>query len=241
MYQSLVQPVFRSIIDFFVKRKFTGLLATMLVLNLIRMATVDDFEDRFVLDILGAALLLAATLSLCIEKRSRTIALFLGIPSIILSLARNLFTGPTEHIILIAGRGVSFVFVAFLIAVILRTLMTQSEVSRDSIAGAFCGYVLIGVMFAEAYSLLEDAVPNSFQLNAQSTKSFNDPFQRWMMLEYYSFTTLTTLGIGDVLPVSSVARGLTIWEVTCGQFYLAVLVAGLVNLRGARDSTEVDV
>ena len=214
MYQSLVQPVFRSIIDFFVKRKFTGLLATMLVLNLIRMATVDDFEDRFVLDILGAALLLAATLSLCIEKRSRTIALFLGIPSII---------------------------VAFLIAVILRTLMTQSEVSRDSIAGAFCGYVLIGVMFAEAYSLLEDAVPNSFQLNAQSTKSFNDPFQRWMMLEYYSFTTLTTLGIGDVLPVSSVARGLTIWEVTCGQFYLAVLVAGLVNLRGARDSTEVDV
>jgi hypothetical protein len=58
------------------------------------MATVDDFEDRFILDLLGAGLLIAATLSVRIEKRSRTIALVLGIPAIMLSLTRNLFS---EH------------------------------------------------------------------------------------------------------------------------------------------------
>jgi voltage-gated potassium channel len=57
---------------------------------------------------------------------------------------------------------------------------------------------------------------------------------------YDSFATLTTLGFGDVLPVSPVARGLTIWGVILGQFYLAVLVAGLVNLRAARDFSTAE-
>jgi voltage-gated potassium channel len=58
------------------------------------------------------------------------------------------------------------------------------------------------------------------------------------MLEYFSFTTLTTLGFGDVVPETPTARFLAIWEVTCGQFYLAVLVAGLVNLRGSQEMVD---
>jgi hypothetical protein len=226
------------VLAFFAKRKFTALLAIIMSLNFLRMATVDDFADRFILDLLGAGLLIAATLSLCVEKRSRTIALTLGIPAIVLSLIRNAFSERVAQWILIGGRSSSVVFLGFIIAVTLRTLMTRPE--EDSIAGAFCGYILIGVMFAEVFCLLEVLVPHSFQAGTGNMLNLDDSFQRQVMLEYFSFTTLTTLGFGDVVPVSPLARGLTIWEVVCGQFYLAVLVAGLINLRAARDTSVAD-
>jgi hypothetical protein len=46
---------------------------------------------------------------------------------------------------------------------------------------------------------------------------------------------LTTVGFGDVTPAVPLTQGLAVWEAICGQFYLAVLVAGLVNLRGSRN------
>lgn len=213
--------------------KFTALLTVMLSLNSARLVMVDDFADRFILDAIGATLLFAATLSLCVEKKSRAIALLLGIPAILLSLVRNLVSVHVEQLIQITGRGWNVVFIAFIIVMILQTLMTQAEVTRDSIAGAFCGYILIGVMFAEVYCLLEALVPNSYQISSSAVRFPADSFQLWLMLEYFSFTTLTTLGFGDVIPLTPAARGLAIWEVICGQFYLAVLVAGLVNLRGS--------
>lgn len=228
----------KSLMGFLSKRKFTVWLVVILSLNAVRMATVDDFEDRFILDILGAGLLISATLSLCVEQRSRVIAITLGIPAILLSLLRSVAAERMERLILIGGRVTSAIFLVFIVFIILRTLLTRPE--EDSIAGAFVGYLLIGVMFAEVDCLLELLVPNSFQASDASHQGFEDPFQRWLMLEYFSFTTLTTLGFGDVVPVSPMARGLTIWEVICGQFYLAVLVAGLINLRSAGDTASGD-
>ena len=223
----------QSMLVFLWNHKFTALLTTMLSLNSARLVMVDDIADRFILDGLGAGLFFAATLSLCVEKKSRMVALLLGIPASLLYVIRNLCSADVEHLIQLTGRGWNVVFIAFIIVMILQTLMTQAEVTRDSIAGAFCGYILIGVMFAEVYCLLESIVPNSYQINSSAVRIPADSFQLWLMLEYFSFTTLTTLGFGDVIPLTPAARGLAIWEVICGQFYLAVLVAGLVNLRGS--------
>jgi hypothetical protein len=229
-----------SVIQYLKHRKFLVLLSVMLFLNALRMVTVEDISDRYIVDVLGASLIFAATLSLCVEKRSRFIALILGIPSIVLMLLKNLLVGHLEYLIQMASSAISLVFLAFIIFMILRTLMTKPEVTRDSIAGAFCGYVMIGIMFAEAYCLLEILIPHSFQVSDASSRDLADPFERWLMLEYFSFTTLTTLGFGDVIPISVAARGLAIWEVIGGQFYLAVLVAGLVNLRAAGNNAPVD-
>ena len=225
---------------FYYRWKFTVLLAVILTLNMTRMLTVGDFQDRFILDMLGAAMLASATISLCVKKQSRAVALLLGIPAIILSLARNLVSEQLQHVVQIGGRASSLLFLAFIITVILQTLLTQEKASLDHIAGAFCGYVLIGVLFAEAFCLLEIIKPNSYRWEGISQRGSDDELQRWLMLEYFSFTTLTTLGFGDVVPETPPARFLAIWEVICGQFYLAVLVAGLVNLRGAQETTVSD-
>lgn len=214
--------------------RFTVLLSALVILNMARMATVSLVLDRFLLDVFGAAFLMVATLSLCAEKHTRTIALLLGIPATMLSLVGILQSGHEESFVLLAGRSASMLFLGFTIVMILRTLMTQPSVTRDSIAGAFCGYVLIGVAFAEAYCILDVTAPNSFHIEHSASVWQDIPVSRWLTLEYFSFTTLTTLGFGDVLPISPLARGLAVWEAICGQFYLAVLVAGLVNLRATR-------
>ena len=218
-------------------KKFTCLLFALLSLNAIRMMTVDDLSDGFIIHVLGAFLMTTAMISLCVDKWSRRVALGLGMPAIGFTLARCLFPPHTEGWVPIASTASILIFLIFVIVVILQILMTQSVATWDSIAGAFCGYILIGIVFAEAYCLLDSLAPDSYRMGTVSMEQLDDPIHRFMMLEYFSFTTLTTLGFGDVIPSTPVSRGLAIWEVVCGQFYLAVLVAGLVNLRGGEIAT----
>lgn len=220
--------------------KFTGLLAALVVLNLGRVASITFFHQRFAMDLFGVAFLVFATASLCIEKRSRAIALFLGIPSVLLTMLGRVMSGTEEHAILIAGRAATTVLLAFTIVIVLRTLLTSSRITRDSIAGAFCGYILIGVIFAEAYTILEIVQPDSFQTTVANADWSNNSLERWLLLEYFSFITLSTLGFGDVIPTTPMSRALVIWEALSGQFYLAVLVAGLVNLRGTTVNSSAE-
>jgi len=95
----------------------------------------------------------------------------------------------------------------------------------DRVFAALDTYLLVGLIFGVAYSLLDQAWPGSFA----------KPLDTDLGLEggvYFSFVTLATLGYGDVVPVSDVARGLAILESVAGQLYLAVLVARLVALYG---------
>ncbi|WP_010586362.1 ion channel [Schlesneria paludicola] len=224
----------------FAEYRFSILLVAMVVLNITRTASVGVIDHPLFLNLIGMGVLVFAISALSFEPRSRAISLILGVPAIGLTLFRNFFTGNTELLVSNLGRIIGIVFLVFTIAVILRTLITQPTVTRDSIAGAFCGYTLIGVAFAEAYCLLETLAPGSFQVGNLKSDWTHDPVSRWYMLEYFSFTTMTTLGFGDVLPASPIARCLTVWEAICGQFYLAVLVAGLVNLRGSRMVSSLD-
>jgi hypothetical protein len=58
------------------------------------------------------------------------------------------------------------------------------------------------------------------------------------LLQYYSFTTLLTVGFGDISPLSAVARNLSILEGVTGQMYLAILIARLVGMQAARSSAH---
>jgi len=92
------------------------------------------------------------------------------------------------------------------------------------LVGAVCVFLLIGVIWAIAYTLLELLAPGSFAGQAAGPPAGWD--SGWL---YFSFVTLTTLGYGDILPVSGLARTLAYMEAVVGQFYVAVLVASLVS------------
>lgn len=123
--------------------------------------------------------------------------------------------------------GSLLLLLAFLI---LATFASMKQIAMDNvmsanrITGAICVYLLLGVIWSVFYALLEFALPGSFAGIAEQGGSSWSP--DWI---YYSFVTLTTLGYGDMLPLTFSARALSYIETIFGQFYLAILVAGLVS------------
>jgi hypothetical protein len=215
--------------------KFTVLLAALLLMMAVRLVTLAEGIPAISLDALGALFLVAAILAICDHRRFRSMALFLGIPAFTATLGGQL-GGTAGHVSLIAARGFSTVFIAFTILVILRDLLTQRKVTWDSIVGTFCGYLLIGIMWSELFALLELLSPTALHLANGNAPNPTEPVLNWHRLQYFSFVTLSTVGYGDITPISPTARFLAALEAICGQFYLAVLVAGLVGVKVSNQS-----
>jgi voltage-gated potassium channel Kch len=104
-------------------------------------------------------------------------------------------------------------------------ILRSGSVTLHHIQGAMVIYLNIALTFAMIYSLLETNVPGAFlNLPMNSHKNFGP-------MVYFSLTTLTTTGYGDILPVHPFARSLANLEAVTGQFYLGALIATLVGLR----------
>lgn len=158
--------------------------------------------------------------------RITTIALILGAPAIALRIIniaehRELVRVPDE----ISG----LVFLIFITAVLIWTIIANPSVTADTLAGAVSAYLLVGITFGLAYLLIESLVPGSFRDTIQPGKHFTPAD-----FTFFSFVTLTTVGYGDIVPWGAHARSLAIIECVLGIMYPAVLVSRLVGLHGRR-------
>ncbi len=105
-----------------------------------------------------------------------------------------------------------------------KQVIFSTEVSMNRVIGAVNLYLLMGVLWAILYAISERLLPGSFSgLSEQLEKGWSSD---WL---YFSFVTMTTLGYGDITPVSATSRTLAHMQAVFGQFYLAILVAGLVG------------
>ena len=128
-------------------------------------------------------------------------------------------------------RGLSgAVFVGVITVLVLREVLRDERVTGDKITGSICGYLLMGTCWSIAYALIELASPGSFVLTETSASGGEALRSMASELTYFSYVTLTTLGYGDVAPISPLARTLAWMEAGAGQIYLTVLVARLVGL-----------
>ena len=133
---------------------------------------------------------------------------------------------------------------AFAIALLLRSLFVGQRVTFEVIAASLCGYLLIGVLWANLYSLLELVQPGSFAFSSSIVSAVDGEVphslrfgpERFATALYFSYVTLTTLGFGEITPATTSARMLCSVEAITGQLYLAVLVARLVGLHIAHHS-----
>lgn len=117
-----------------------------------------------------------------------------------------------------------FVFLTLAMSSAMRQVAAGNDMSPNRIVGAICIYLLLGVMWAIAYAVLEYSQPGSFRGLTEATSAVWNA--DWV---YFSFITITTLGYGDITPLTQTARSLAFSEAIVGQFYIAVLVAGLVS------------
>ncbi|HTK99600.1 MAG TPA: ion channel [Pseudomonadales bacterium] len=109
---------------------------------------------------------------------------------------------------------------------ILNVVLRASRITLDGIIASVVAYELIGVLFAQIYTLAYVADSTSLLLPGNAPPS-TENFQ--VELIYFSFVTLATLGYGDIVPVTNVTRSVAIVEAVIGQFYVAVIVAVLVS------------
>lgn len=109
---------------------------------------------------------------------------------------------------------------------ILKNVFSESDINADKMFGSVCAYMLLALIFALAYTFLELSRPGSFRMEPHSSQ-VNVIFDE---LLYFSLITMTTLGYGDIVPLTREARALTTGEAIFGQFYIAVLVGRLLSL-----------
>jgi hypothetical protein len=117
-------------------------------------------------------------------------------------------------------------------AVMLARVFAPGPVSSYRLAGAVAAYLLVGLSWAYFYSLLETLHPGSFVAAGSVSKGASTG--AYPAVAYYSFVTLTTVGYGDVLPVSSLARALSNLESLVGVLYPAIFIGRLLSKRDER-------
>ena len=121
-------------------------------------------------------------------------------------------------------------FIAVVIACIMVFMLKSEEVNREVIYAAILLYLLAALLWAFVYTFLELVDPASFSIDLSSPQDY------MLVFQYFSFVTITTLGYGDISPVSEVARAFAVLEAIVGQIYLVVVVAWLVGMHVSRKS-----
>jgi hypothetical protein len=149
------------------------------------------------------------------EKSNKAIIIFLVATPFVVLDGLNFFL--TSRLLVILELCFATVLYFYIVLLMVKHLLAIRVVTADMIYCAISTYLLIGIGWAGIYNLVEINSPGSF-----SGKPEVD-------LLYFSFVTLTTLGFGDILPASVLAKRLAIFEATMGSIYMAVIVAMIVG------------
>ena len=163
---------------------------------------------------------------LAVGRRRRTlvVAVILALPAFIGKWVNHFRPDwvPTE-VFLVTG----LLFVIFVVAHLLGFILRAPRVNSEVLCAGISTYLLLGLSWSFAYLLVAQLAPDAFFLNNGTTTGHSlhgaDAF-------YFSLITLSTVGYGDIIPVSNVARMLAAMEAITGSLFVAVFIARLVAL-----------
>ncbi len=207
--------------------RFGTLLVTLVVLQVLALPLQEARLGITVVSLLFLGVIVTGVVAASRARWTFFVALLLALPAF-----------STELFILVGGnrglavlRDLSYLsLLSFGIVVLLWWgVLKQERVTVDVLIGGICVYLLIGMWFYFAYSVVELLRPGSFLLDENRLLD-SGGLGRFLDLVYFSNVTLSTLGFGDVRPVTPAARTLSMTEALVGQIYLATLVAVLVGM-----------
>ena len=206
-----------------IKRQPSALLLSAQLLSLLLYPLMDGTHSGRVL--FGAVALVVVPLAVWVVGRSPAanwIAWSLALPALSLSVAALLLDRPELVIVSSVFEALLYFYAA---ASLIRYMLNDECVSSDELFAAGATFTLLAWGFAYAYFVCQGLYPESFlgSVDPQRPRS-------WMELLFLSFTTLSGVGIGDILPISAPARVLVMLEMMTGVGYLATVVGRLISL-----------
>ena len=207
--------------------KFNYLLTTQIVI-LVAYPILHKFDNQF--PIISLMLLIAIAPALWVGLSS---GLFIAVMSVgvfafllnMLLRYGNMELKDKGILVLLFLYGL-FYFLA--IAILITKISSKTTVSSDTIKGGISIYILLGFFWAVLYMIMLMLDPDALT-NISSTEG-TAGFECY----YFSFTTLTTLGYGDIVPVAKYARVLATLEAVAGPIYLAIFVAQIIGMNIAQ-------
>jgi voltage-gated potassium channel len=216
------------------KNPFYFLLGGLLIALLVAPIVTERFPAIAGLMLTGT--LLIATLSLSAAKRIFKIAWGLVAAKILLDVVG--YTTPIPGVFIAEAMVLSTFFILATVFA-LRRVLEDKYVDMNRIAGAISVYILIGLIWASLYFALSLVDPQAFKgISELSDYNLTLTNTAYLDLLYFSYVTLSTLGYGDVTPVSRAAQSLAYLEAICGVMYVAVLISAMVGSFGNKPADQ---
>jgi voltage-gated potassium channel len=210
--------------EFFLRNRILFFLAAILGFIIGGPFLDEIFRYRFLRDVLLTFIFVAGIFAISRKRSHVFIALGLAIP-----MVAGIWTYYwSENIrILMVGQIFGALFAGFTISCLTSFIYNEKEVTKEVIYAAVAVYLLLAITWAFAYFILEYFSPASYSYPEGRPLDFYH-------FIYFSYVTITTLGYGDILPLTQKASALAILEAVTGQMYLVVVVAWLVGMHVSR-------
>lgn len=207
-------------------RRMSYLLVAVVILLVYILQEIEN--DIPAMDVVFAIVILATIYVAGSERNWFVIAILIAIPTLALSLFSSISTWPPDTLGYIY-LGFATAFVVYATIAVIREVLLAEWVTVHTISGAMVVYLLIGLAWALLYVIAEGRHPESFSFTQLSAIEAGQSPDLMSSLTYFSLITLTSVGYGDITPISDTARALASLEAVFGQIFLAVLVAWLVG------------
>ncbi len=200
------------------------LLVALMLLIFITPFLPENQSGIFVNSFLTSLVLVSGAMAIGYRRSVLAWAIILAVPAVASIWLYRMLPGlmPSEVLL-----GAALLFIALLVVNLVRFVVTAPRINADILCAAAANYVLLALFWAFVYELLDKVAPNSFSFTvgpvaAQSLSGFAGI--------YFSLSTQCTVGYGDIVPVTNVARMLAVVQATTGMFYVTMLIARLVAL-----------
>ena len=204
--------------------RFLFLLITFVSIFLVRPFLEGFIGLYFLMSIFITAVMISGMYAVSRKRSTFIIGLILAVPAAGTQWIGNfVMTSPFN----IMRELFAMAFMIYLSGIIINYIFHEKKVTGDVINGAVCVYFLIGWIWACIYAVLEEINAGSFSMPAVGIANIQQ-------FAYFSYVTLTTLGYGEITPLSSSARSMAILESITGQLYIAVMIARLVGIQIAQ-------
>jgi voltage-gated potassium channel Kch len=196
-----------------------------LVLLFVTAPFIEQFRNGATIDTaLATVVMCMGVLAVGARRRTLVLAIIMVLPAVVGNWVNHLWP---EHYPIEAVFAARLVFLAFVVARLLIFILRAPRVNSEVLCAGISIYLLLGLLWALGYMLVGHHDPNAFAFSVPPTSPH--VMVRFNAF-YFSFMTLTTVGYGDITPVSNVARMLAIMESMSGTLFVGVLIARLVSL-----------
>jgi Ion channel len=221
------EGIFRHLTDWSEERKLTLLLTALIFDTLIVYPLVSVVQNMVAIQIINSTIisliLLLGLVALTRRKVNQAVIGAIVLATISVHFLRLIFG---VQWLRVWESSLSLVTVIIFVFLLLKYVFKEGPVSRQRVEAAVAAYLMISLAFAASYHLISFLIPGAFAF-ADEAPNLSDPRFEF---NYFSVSTITTLGYGDITPVHPFARALAMTEALVGQLYPAILLARLVSL-----------